>query len=77
MAGTKGPTLKNFKLENSEFIELNNLIKFTGLCRSGGIAKSEIAQGHVKVDGQIELRKRRKIRKGQMVEFEGHIIHVT
>jgi ribosome-associated protein len=69
--------MKEFNLEDNEFIELNSLLKFMGLCESGGMAKSEIAQGHVKVDGQIELRKRCKIRKGQIVEFEKSTIHVT
>ena len=69
--------MKEFKLKNNEFIELHSLLKFMGFCLSGGVAKSEIAQGHVKVDGQIELRKRCKIRKGQLVEFEKRAIRVT
>ncbi len=66
-----------FKLENSEFIELNRLLKFVGLCKSGGTSKAEIAQGRVKVDGQVELRKRCKIRSGQIVEFQGNKILVS
>ncbi len=66
-----------FKLENSEFIELSRLLKYAGLCESGGMSKAEIAQGRVKVDGQIELRKRCKIRSGQSVEFQGKKILVT
>jgi ribosome-associated protein len=69
--------MDEFKLENSEFVELNSLLKFMGLCETGGMAKAEIAQGHVKVDGHVELRKRCKIRSGQIVEFEGRKIIVT
>ncbi len=65
-----------FLLDNSEYIELNNLLKVTGLCESGGRAKQVIAAGLVKVDGEIEQRKRCKIRTGQMIEFEGDSINV-
>lgn len=65
-----------FELEDHEFIELNNLLKVTGLCQSGGLAKIIIGDGQVKVDGQVELRKRCKIRIGQTVEFEGQQITV-
>ena len=68
--------MEEFKLEGHEFIELNHLLKVTGLCASGGMAKAMVAEGRVKVDGNVELRKRRKIRRGQTVEFEGHAISV-
>ena len=66
--------MEEFNLENNEFIELNNLLKVMGLCDSGGIAKTLIAEGRVRVNGNVELRKRCKVRKGQLVEFEGHEI---
>jgi len=65
-----------FELEGREFIELNNLLKITGLCESGGRAKILIGDGQVKVDGKTETRKRCKIRTGQLVEFEGQQITV-
>ncbi len=66
--------MEEFNLGNNEFIELNNLLKVMGLCDSGGIAKTVIAEGRVRVNGNVELRKRYKVRKGQLVEFEGHKI---
>lgn len=66
-----------FDLEGRDFIELNNLLKITGLCESGGRAKSLIADACVKVDGQIELRKRCKVRKGQVVELQEQLIRVV
>jgi len=66
--------MEEFNLGNNEFIELNNLLKVMGLCDSGGIAKTVIADGRVRVNGNVELRKRYKVRKGQLVEFEGHKI---
>ena len=65
-----------FELEDHEFIELNNLLKVTGFCESGGLAKIMIGDGQVKVDGKVELRKRCKIRAGQVVEFEGQQVTV-
>jgi len=59
-----------FDLEGHDYIELHNLLKVTGLCDSGGIAKLLIADGLVSVDGQVELRKRCKIRAGQTIEYD-------
>ena len=66
-----------FDLEGRDYIELNNLLKITGLCESGGVAKLLIADGLVTVDGEVELRKRCKIRTGQVVEFDGQQITVS
>lgn len=64
-----------FQLQG-DYIELNKLLKLTGLCGSGGEAKLMAAEGQVLVDGVVELRKRCKLRKGQVVEFAGHSIEV-
>lgn len=56
----------NFSVEG-EFVELNQLLKLTGLCDSGGAGKMIVASGDVSVDGQQELRKTAKIRPGQVV----------
>ena len=63
-----------FYLEGQDVIELHDLLKVMGMCESGGMAKTAIAAGLVKVDGNVELRKRCKIRTGQQVEFQGRII---
>jgi ribosome-associated protein len=60
----------------TEYIELFKLLKATGLCESGGMAKCAVSQSEVKVDGQVETRKACKIRRGQRVEFGGQNIHV-
>ena len=54
---------------NREFVQLNQLLKLTGLCDSGGAGKALVAGGTVSVDGNIELRKTCKIRVGQMVRL--------
>lgn len=68
--------MQTSNLEGNEFIELHNLLKITGLAGSGGMAKNLVADGQVIVDEQVELRKRCKIRAGQIVEFAGEQINV-
>lgn len=50
-----------------EYIELNQLLKLSGVCDSGGAGKALVAEGVVQVDGTVELRKTCKIRAGQVV----------
>ena len=69
--------MEEFVLTNTEYIELNNLLKVMGFCETGGMAKAAIAEGLVRVNDVVELRKRCKLRKGDKVEFEGHEIMVT
>lgn len=67
--------METFKIKN-DFIELNKLLKATGLCDTGGMAKMVIQDGLVTVNGQFEYRVRCKIRKGQTVSFNGTDIEV-
>jgi len=68
--------MKIFSLEGHPFINLNNLLKVEGLCESGAAAKQVIAAGQVIVDGKVELRKRCKIKTGQVIEFAAQSIQV-
>jgi len=65
----------NFELRG-EFIELDKLLKATGLAESGGRARVMIAEGLVQVDGQPESRKTAKIRAGQVIGLQGARITV-
>lgn len=60
-----------------EHIQLDQLLKTTGLCHSGGFAHAEIDAGAVLVDGALELRKRAKLRPGQRVEYGGETIELV
>ena len=62
---------------SGDYIELNKLLKASGLCETGGRAKIEIENGLVSVDGTVEYRKRCKLRNGQTVEYDGHSIQVV
>jgi ribosome-associated protein len=58
-----------FKLEGTEYIELKNLLKVSGLCETGGAAKAAIDEGQVSVDGVPEKRKGLKLKPGQVVSY--------
>ena len=60
-----------------EFIQLDQLLKTTGLCHSGGYAHAEIEAGKVSVDGVVETRKRAKLRPGQTVSYGDETVEVT
>ena len=60
----------------SEFIELYKILKFEGLADSGGDAKQAIVSGLVSVNGEVETRKRKKIRAGDQIDFIDHHIEV-
>jgi len=57
-----------------DYIQLDQLLKTTGLCHSGGYAHSEIDAGKVSVDGVVETRKRAKLRPGQQVRYSEETI---
>lgn len=60
-----------------DFIELNQLLKLSGLCASGGAGKALVAAGGVSVDGAVELRKTCKIRAGQIIRCDDVRIRVV
>jgi ribosome-associated protein len=60
----------------TEFVELYKILKFEGLSDSGGNAKQAIADGLVSVNGEVETRKRKKIRAGDQIDFIDHHIDV-
>lgn len=60
-----------------EFITLDSLLKLLTIAPSGGIAKMMVAEGIVEVNGEVETRKTRKLRLGDVVRLEGHEIQVV
>jgi len=62
---------------SSEPIELYKLLKFESMVASGGEAKHVIDAGLVRVNGQVETRKRKKIVSGDIVEFDDEKIRVV
>ena len=65
--------MDNFKLkEGEEYIELKNLIKLLGWVNTGGEAKFRIDNQEIKVNGEIETQRRKKIRRGDVVIFDNN-----
>ena len=59
-----------------DHIQLDQLLKATGLCSTGGAAHQAIQAGEVSVDGQTETRKRAKLRPGQRVCYAGECVEL-
>ena len=57
--------------------ELYKILKFEGLASSGAAAKMVVANGLVKVNGEVETRKRKKIVTGDTIEFDGNTLQIT
>jgi len=56
--------------DGEEYIELMKLLKIKQIAQTGGHAKILIEDGEVSVNGEQEYRKRKKLRKGDVVEME-------
>ena len=59
-----------------EYIKLGQALKAAGLCESGVDAKYAIEDGLVKVNGQVELQRGKKLYDGDVVEFEGTAVKI-
>ncbi len=65
-----------FSLRHYDFIPLNDLLKTLHLVGTGGEANIRITNGEVLVNGEVETRKRRKLRAGDVVAFAGEEITI-
>jgi ribosome-associated protein len=54
-------------------LTLSEALKLSGLADSGGQAKHLIQEGLVRVNDQVETRRKRKLRSGDRVEVDGEI----
>ncbi|WP_374165355.1 RNA-binding S4 domain-containing protein [Arcticibacter sp. MXS-1] len=59
-----------------EFIPLIQLLKATNVVQTGGEAQIVVSEGEVKCNGEVEYRKRLKVKRGDIVEFDRHKIIV-
>jgi ribosome-associated protein len=64
-----------FKVEG-DYIPMIQLLKAAHLVSTGGEAQIVVAEGEVKYNGEVDYRKRLKVKKGDMVEFRGTTIKV-
>ena len=56
---------------STEFIRLQDLLKYEGLCETGGMAKVRIQDGEVLVNGQVCTMGGKKLRSGDSVTIDG------
>lgn len=69
---------KNSTVEiHTDFIKLDALLKFAGLCETGGFAKERIQNGEVSVNGEICTMRGKKIHPGDVVSVDGDQVTVT
>lgn len=76
MSRSKGKGSMSFSI-TGEYIKLDSFLKAVNAVGSGGEAKLIIAEGGVRVNGSVELRRGRKLRPGDRVEMGGHAYLVT
>ena len=56
-------------------IDLQDFLKLSGLVETGGEAKFRIQGGEVRLNGEVETRRRKKLRAGDTVEYLGkHLV---
>ena len=55
---------------DSEFIKLQDLLKLSGVCYTGGMAKVVIQNGEVTVNGEVCTMRGKKLRPGDTAQFE-------
>ncbi len=67
--------MEKFQL-TEEYIQLNQLLKAMAWCSNGAEANALIDSGLVKVNGEVELRKRNKIRTGFVIEFNNQKVTI-
>ena len=67
--------METFKIKG-EYIQLNQLIKAMAWVENGAQANACIDEGLVKVNGEVEHRKRNKLVPGSKVEFDGNSVMI-
>ena len=55
----------------TEYIKLDSAMKLSGSAESGAFAKAVISEGQVKVNGELETRRGRKLYPKDIFSFEG------
>ena len=62
---------------HTDFIKLDALLKFAGLCETGGEAKARIQAGEVRLNGEVCTMRGKKCRPGDTVELDGRAVRIA
>lgn len=68
--------MQELKLRD-EYIKLGQALKASGMVSSGIDAKIVIREGMVKVNGQTELQRGKKLYDGALIEFQGEMVRIV
>ncbi len=61
---------------STEYIKLDQFLKYIGVAQTGGHSKELIKNGEVKVNGEVALERGKKIRVGDQVEVSGEGVYI-
>ncbi len=61
----------------TEFIKLDSALKYCGVAENGAHAKEMILDGEVKVNGEVELRRGKKLYKGDKFKISGEEFEIV
>ena len=62
---------------HTDFIKLDALLKFAGLCETGGEAKERIQAGEVRLNGEGGTMRGKKCLPGDTVELDGRAVRIA
>ena len=67
--------MEKVKIE-TEYIKLDQFLKWTGVCDNGGDAKLLIGEGKIKVNGNTEFQRGKKLRIGDKIEYQQKLFEI-
>ena len=67
--------MEKVKIE-TEYIKLDQFLKWTGVCDNGAEAKFLISEGKVKVNGSAEFQRGKKLRIGDKIEYQQKLFEI-
>lgn len=63
-------------IQYEEGLTLTDVLKMTGIVSTGGEAKVRIQAGEIRVNGETETRRKKKLQVGDVIEALGETIHI-
>ncbi len=62
---------------HTQFIKLDALLKFAGLCETGGEAKERVQAGEVRLNGEVCTMRGKKCVAGDIIELDGQSVQIA
>jgi ribosome-associated protein len=77
MASNDAPDVPTTEADEADVLRLDDALKLAGVAGTGGQAKHLIQQGEVRVNGEVETRRKRKLVEGDVVEVGGESFEIA